>query len=170
MRVVARDKAAHDEVNERIRAALRQEMTARGWVQVHAAKALQVSQQTLSDFLAAKTGASLLLALSIAKLVRAPLHELATGEPDVSAGVRFSTLPGWEMHEAAARQANSFVPSQAFDAVSGWRGDSPPAVVTPSVVAGLAEVWWKASLSAAKTPPTDDDQAESHTRHKRFAG
>lgn len=150
-------KAIFDEVNDRIRAALRNLIATRGWDQTRAGDELGVTQQSISSFLNRNTGASLHLAWEIAKASRKTVDELLTGRPD-GRSVRFGELPGWIEGEAEARRMFAHVPSDAFEAVRGWRAEEPPAV-TPLIIGTLAEAMWK-SLAVQASVPAASPSAE----------
>jgi transcriptional regulator with XRE-family HTH domain len=148
---MAGGKALAEEINDRVRAALRELMHLRGWDQATAGDRLGVRQQSISQFLGRTTGASLHLAWEIAKASRKTLDELLTGKPD-GRFVRFEELPGWREHESEARRVYSHVPASAFDAVRNWRTDEPFTVNVP-IIGDLAEDWGKTQQLSGSSPP-----------------
>jgi hypothetical protein len=82
---------------------------------------------------------------------------------------RFGQLPGWMEADRVARPlfAGS-IPAEAFDAVLGFMGDSPPEVIDVETVAAFARAWWNAKRSRrsaelvaqARAEMAAEDQAE----------
>ena len=112
-----------------------------------------ITQQSVSSFISGGTGASLTLAMEIARKGKFSLDAMLLDGDELRPSLPFHALPGWKDCEPEARQRFPHVTAQAFDAVGHWSGDPPP-MIDASVIGNLAEVWWKAdALRVAKELP-----------------
>lgn len=133
--------------NERIRAAALDLLKRRHKdVRSELAKALNVSQPTLSNFLNGKNGAGRGLAKAIALHAGIPLEALVEGRQVVrDAVVRFGDLPGWSdsAHDAMHRLYKGRLPDVAYAGAADFRGLTPPSVIDARTVYNHAKAWWE---------------------------
>lgn len=145
-------KAVQDEVNERMRGALRRLMSSRAWDQKRTGKEFDVTQQTISSFLARRTGASLHLAWSIAQALGISLDELLGGAAGRSV---WRDLPGWSDATAHARKLFPRISDSAWEWLGSLSGPPVPGLA-PALLGIIAGVWDQGEHQSLEGPRSSE--------------
>ncbi len=165
------------EAGSRVRAALREVLAEYG-TQAKTAKALGVTQQTVSNVLHGRQPGPD-LAVRVATLRGVTVESLlGAGDPVVARDVAvalpvLATLPGWIAAEQIARQAFPRVPEEAWLGARGLSGARLPdgATVTCDVVLAAARLWQALEEAAvpvaAQAAPSGDTLGEWLRRRSR---
>lgn len=150
-------------MNDRLRQALREVMSAKGWNQDRAAAEFHLTQQGISKFLSRKTGASIQFAWDIARARGVSLDSLLASEGQQHSAPPLGQLEAWRLHEPAARAMYRHVSQRAFEAVASWCVEPPPEI-TPVVIGSFAEAWWKGEIPRDSVGPERPAPAAEDSR------
>lgn len=147
--LVVSGKSYSVEENVRLRARARELLLGRfGDNRTAMAKALEVSQATVSNFLSGKSGAGRTLATAIARELGISHDALVVGDASAAGteSVRFGDLPGWQEAVETVLTSSPYrgrLPEAAVRGTCEFKGVTVPSVIDARTVFNYARAWWE---------------------------